>query len=394
MRVYENDGAARELNASAPTRDAMAFHRSMSGYTSTPLRAAPEIARSLGVGSVLVKDESQRMGLPAFKILGASWAVHYALCERLGVPPGEIVSFAELRQRVEPLRPLTLTTATDGNHGRAVARVAALLGLDAHILVPAGTAQARSEAIAAEGATVEVVAGGYDDAVELAARSADADERCLVVSDTSWPGYEQIPWRVIEGYSTIFWEIDDELARRGLPGPQVIVVQIGVGALAAAVVRHYRRPGLAEPPYLIGVEPTRAACVLASMEAGALITIPGPQDSIMVGLNAGTPSLVAWPLVSRGIDLFMAVEDDSARRALRLLAASGIVAGETGAAGLAGLLELRAEPPEDRITPHPDGGLRAHLRFDDDTRVLLISTEGATDPAAYRRIVDGESDHL
>jgi diaminopropionate ammonia-lyase len=167
---------------------------------------------------------------------------------------------------------------------------------------------------------------------------------------------------VIEGYSSIFWEIDDELAAHGERGPTLVVVQIGVGALAAAVVRHYRRPGVEPRPRILGVEPTHAACVLGSMEAGELTLLPGPHDSIMSGLNAGLPSEVAWPLVSRGIETFIAVDDRRALEARSFLQSEGITAGETGAAGLAGILGLRELTGRDFA----------------NERVLLICTEGWT----------------
>jgi diaminopropionate ammonia-lyase len=157
------------------------------------------------------------------------------------------------------------------------------------------------------------------------ARSAqDASERCLVISDTSWPGYEEVPGWVMEGYSTILWEIDDELARRGSAAPDLVAVQFGVGALAAAVVAHYRQPSRDPQPAIVSVEPTRAACMLASMEAGEIVSVPGPHDSIMAGLNCGRPSIVAWPIVSAGIDAFIAVPDERAREAMRALARAAL----------------------------------------------------------------------
>ena len=293
----------------------------------------------LGVGEVLLKDESSRLGLPAFKILGASWAVYRALEKRIGgFQAWETID--DLATQLAPLRPMTLATATDGNHGRAVAHVAALLGFGARIYVPAGTAQARIDGIASEGATVEVVDGTYDDAVARAAE--DASEECLVISDTSWPGYEEVPRWVMEGYSTILWEIDDELARRGEKGPDLVAVQVGVGALAAAVACHYRQPDRIAQPTLLSVEPLHAACMLASMEAGEIVSVPGPHDSIMAGLNCGRPSIIAWPIVSTGFDAFIAISDERAREAMQLLAQAGMVAGETGGSGLAGVIELVA----------------------------------------------------
>lgn len=360
-----------------PTRAPLELHRRLTGYEPTPLVSAPAVARELGVGQVWVKDESSRLGLPAFKTLGASWASYRAIEEHLGEPIGDWSTVDELAQRLKDLRPMTLCAATDGNHGRAVARMAKNLGFAARIFVPHDMVQARVEAIESEGATVTVVDGTYDDAV---ARSADeASDECLVISDTSWPGYERVPADVINGYSSIVWEIDDELERRGIGQPDVVAAQMGVGAFASAVTRHYRRPDLDDRPRLVGVEPTRAACVLASMEAGEVISIPGPHDSIMAGLNCGTPSLIAWPSVSHGIDVFVAVPDERARDAMRLLAEAGVVSGESGAAGLAGLLEIVESPDT--------GEAREQLGLGPSSTVLIFSTEGATDPGAFREIV-------
>lgn len=401
-------GCGLDLVADQAGRAPRRFHQRLPGYRPTPLIEAPELARMLGIGQVLVKDESSRLGLPAFKILGASWAVYRVLEKRAAestegraaasaveglrhdesarpghaeaCPSGSLEPWwtvAELAERLAPLRPLTLVTATDGNHGRAVAHIAALLGLEAQIYVPAGTAQARIDGIVSEGARVEIVNGTYDDAVARAAQ--DASARCLVISDTSWPGYEEVPHWVIEGYSTIMAEIDDELARRGEKHPDLIAVQFGVGALATAVVKHYRRLGPNECPGILSVEPLRAACMLASMEAGEIVTLPGPHDSIMAGLNCGRPSVIGWPVVSQGIDAFIAIPDERAREAMRALARAGIVAGETGAAGLAGLIELLTGPES---TSH-----RAALGIKATSRALILVTEGATDPASYRQIV-------
>jgi diaminopropionate ammonia-lyase len=367
--------------------DPRGFHSSMPGYAPTPLRAAPVTAEALGVAEVLVKDESSRLGLPSFKVLGASWAVYRALLARLDATPEQLPTLAALREAIAPLRPLALAAATDGNHGRAVAHMAALLDLDAAIYVPDNMVSARIDAIASEGATVMVVPGGYDDAIRRSAQ--DASERCLVISDTSWDGYEEVPAWVIEGYGTVFAEIEEQL--EGRASPDVVAVPIGVGALGAAVVRHYWSAAgsggsdraARGRPRLVGVEPTSAACVLESVAAGEIVTLDHPQDSIMAGLNCATPSLIAWPSVSRGIDAYVAVPDARVPEAMRLLAADGIVAGETGAGGLAGMLSLAQDP----------GLLQARevLGLSADSRVLLLCTEGATDPEAYARLTAGAS---
>jgi diaminopropionate ammonia-lyase len=367
-RFYLNDDV-RRFDASPP-REPSEYHQKLPGYAPTPLIDAAGLAAELGVGRLWIKDESSRLGLPSFKILGASWGVYRALERRVGGLP-EWSTLEELKAHLDGLRPMSLAAATDGNHGRAVARMARLLGFGARIFVPAGTSSARIAGIEDEGASCDVVSGTYDDAV--ARSSEEASERCLVISDTSWPGYEDVPRWVIDGYSTIFWEIEDELD--GLEQIDLVAIQLGVGALGAAAVRHFRRPDVPRVS-MLGVEPERAACVLASMEAGDVTTIPGPHDSIMAGLNCGTPSIVAWPWVSTGFDVYAAIDDDRAREGMRALDRARVVAGETGAAGIGGLAAALDEPQ-----------VRERLGLGSDTRVLVLSTEGATDPEAYELIV-------
>ncbi len=363
VRVFHN-ASAGPLSV-APAGDApLRFHRTLPGYAPTPLADAPTAAAALGVARVLVKDESARLGMPSFKILGASWATYRALCAHVGADPDAVGGLDGLRSALAGAGPLELVAATDGNHGRAVARMAALLGLSAHILVPDDMVAARIAAIEGEGARVTVVDGSYDEAV--AASAALADATSLVISDTSWPGYEEVPAWVIEGYATIGHELDAQLVALGVRSPGVVAAQVGVGAFAAAAIAHFRPQGAR----IVAVEPTRADCAIASIEAGGIVTVPGPHDSIMAGLNCGSPSLIAWPVLQRGVDAFTTVDDDAAREAMRLLARDRIVSGESGAAGLAGLLVHRDEL-----------GLR------DDHVVLTVSTEGATDPPGYRSIV-------
>lgn len=342
-----------------------AFHRSMPDYRPTPLAALSAAAARLGAGSVHAKDESARMGMPSFKILGASWATYRTLLAHLGHPAGSGLGLAELKTELAAKTPgLRLVSATDGNHGRAVARMAALLGLSAHILVPEDMVQERIDAIATEGAQVEVVPGGYDDAIRRSAELADTNS--LVVSDTSWEGYVDPPSWVIDGYSTMIGEILDEIATGGIPRPTVVVAQIGVGAFGAAVARGFRDSAGTR---LLGVEPIDADCVTASIEAGGILTIPGPQRSIMAGLNCGTPSVIAWPDVSGGYDVFATVTDAAAEDAMRLMYSDGVVSGESGAAGLAGLLTHAGE-----------------LGLGPDDHILIFSTEGATDIANFNRV--------
>jgi diaminopropionate ammonia-lyase len=364
-------GAAsvRPTPARATVDEVRTFHRRLPGYAPTPLVELGDLARELGIGRLLVKVEAERLGLPSFKILGASWATYRALDARLG-PFGAWDSLDDLR-RVVARSGIELVAATDGNHGRAVARMARLLGLGARILVPTGTAQPRMDGITSEGATLEVVEGTYDDAVARSARLAADDPARLLISDTSWPGYETIPAWVIDGYATIFAEVDEVLGRAPI---DVAVIPVGVGALAAAAIRHLRAPTRARLARVVSVEAHDAACVLESIVAGRMVTVPGPHRSIMAGLNAGEPSLIALPDLLDGIAVATAVNDDLDLRAMADLAAAGVVAGECGAATLAGLRLALLDP-----------AARAALEAGPASTVLLLSTEGITDPASYAR---------
>jgi diaminopropionate ammonia-lyase len=364
VQVYANSHRVAVPPAVRSGRDPHAFHRELPGYAVTPLIEAPALAAELGLDALWVKVESSRLELPSFKILGASWAISRLLVDRFGTLP-DPPTLDDLRAALATDRPITLVAATDGNHGRAVARMARLLGCSCRILVPAGTAEARITGIESEGATVEVVEGTYDDAVAASAALAAAD--VLVVSDTSWDGYVDVPADVIAGYTTIFAEVDEQLG--GRDDVDLVVVPMGVGALTAAVVAHYSARAT-----VVAVEPLSAACGLESARAGAPAFVPGPHDSIMAGLNCGTVSLIAWPTVLAGVDAFVAVADAAAEQAMRDLAALGVVAGETGAASLAGLRALVAQAEE--------AGVEVRGR-----RALVLCTEGATDPVAYERIV-------
>lgn len=346
-----------------PRDDVRAFHRSLPRYALTPLVDLPGLAASLGLGAVYLKDEGQRLGLQAFKVLGASWALH-RIC---GGGSG----------------PMTVSTATDGNHGRAVAWAARQLGLPAVIFIPAHAAPARVAKIRREGARVELVEGTYDDAVR---RCADESGRngWQVVADVGYEGYLDIPNRIVEGYATLFQEVDEQLEASARPAPDLVVVQAGVGSLLHAAVDHYR--ARREQPTLVAVEPVQSDPLFASIstEDGRPARSRGRQDSIMAGLNCGSVSLAAWPTVRRGVDLFMTVSDRFAADAVRRLARPPtvdppVVAGESGAAGLAGVLALLEDP-----------GLHAALEFlrlGPATRLLVLNTEGATDPDGYGRVV-------
>ncbi|MEU4931523.1 diaminopropionate ammonia-lyase [Streptomyces yokosukanensis] len=336
--------------APAEVRD---FHAALPGYAPTPLIELPALAGESGVGRVFVKDESCRLGLPAFKALGVTWAVHRLLAERAasGTEPG----------------PVTLVTATDGNHGRAVARTARLCGQRAHVFVPRGVHPRAVAAIVAEGAEVTRVPGPYDEAVRRAAGAAVARDAVLV-QDSAWPGYERIPGWIVEGYSTLCAEIDEQLAATGVhAGPDLVSVPVGVGSLAQAVVTHYRGRGLECPPALLAVEPEAAACVLASLVRGAAVSVT-TGETAMAGLNCGTPSSLAWPVLHGGLDAAVAVPDSAAARAADRLSALGVSSGPCGAAALAGLRAVLGGAGADER--------RTALGLDAASVVVLLSTEG------------------
>jgi diaminopropionate ammonia-lyase len=375
-KFFLNKYCLEDISVEPFDRGPIRFHRRIPGYRASPLRRLEAAQRELGVRAVWVKDESDRFGLPAFKVLGASWAVYRKLVEEFGVRDEDWWSLEQLNERI--LRPpdLELVTATDGNHGRGVARVAAWFGIGARVYMPAGSAEARIEAIRSEGAEVIVVDGSYDDAVAKAA--GEMGPQAWLIQDTAWPGYEQIPSWIVEGYSTIGHEVDEELARSGEPDPDLVIVQIGVGSLAASVVRHFKQAGRQERPKIIGVEAEGAACAFESVRAGEERSVPGPHRSAMAGLNCGTLSSIAWPLIRDGIDAFAVAADEAAFEAMRMLASGGIVSGESGAAGLGALLEIARK---DRKI------LEEGLGLGPESSILVLSTEAATDQESYRRIV-------
>jgi diaminopropionate ammonia-lyase len=343
MRALVN----RHAHAAAvppPSDAAAAFHAALPGYAPTPVRDLPAFAAELGVGAVGLKDESARLGLPAFKVLGASWAVERALAESPGAH--------------------TLVTASAGNHGRAVARVAAMRGLRCRVFLPERAAPARREAIAGEGAEVVVVDAVYEEAVARA-RAAAREPGVLEIADVGHGGPAR--W-VVDGYATLF----AEAAAQG--EHDLVLVPVGVGSLAAAAVRFAAHAGAR----VVGVEPVTAACLTVSLRAGRPAAVETPGTT-MAGLDCAEISAGAWPDLRAGIAGTMTVDDDEAAVAMRELAAAGLAIGECGAAPLAALRRLAADPA--------CAALREAAGLGPGTRALLVGTEGPTDPESYRRAV-------
>jgi diaminopropionate ammonia-lyase len=354
-------------------RRAKAAITGWAGYAPTPLLDLPQLAAGAGVASVRIKHEGGRFGLGSFKALGGAYAVSNLLTAELarhGVAlSAAAVDLANGRFRHQT-EAITVTCATDGNHGRSVAWGAQRFHCQCVIFVHETVSPGRVEAITGFGAKVVRVAGNYDDAVREADRQAQANG-WFVVSDTSYPGYTEVPRDVMQGYRLMADEAADQCD--GLP-PTHVFIQAGVGG-AAAAVSVQMRARFAPSPLLVVVEPDHAACLLASARMGAPTIVRGALETIMAGLACGEPSLLAWQELDRAAAAFMSIPDGAAIDCLRLLAAEDVALGESGVAGLAGFL-LAA-----------DSSAREKLILDRDSRVLLFGTEGVTDAAVYAELL-------
>lgn len=366
---FYTNPAARSWRTEGVPSAVQDFHRSLPGYHPSPLAEVPSLAAELGVDRVFVKDESARFGLPAFKMVGASYAVSRILSARVG--SAEVaLGLDELRDRLGKTEPVTLVAATDGNHGRAVAHMARLLGLPSRIFVSAYLSKEAWAAIESEGAEVVGVDAEYDQVVD-AARSwvAQAGAEALHIQDTAWPGYTDVPQLIVDGYSTIFVEADAQLREAGIDRADLVAIPVGVGSLAEAGIRHYRRTSPA--PAVLSVEPVNAPSVIVSLNNGALTTVP-TSYTIMAGLNCGTPSSNSWPYLQNGLDAAVTVSEDAASQAVRDLKQFGLDAGPCGASSLAGVRAVAAHPPH-----------RGALALGEDSVVVLLSTESrAANPTA------------
>jgi diaminopropionate ammonia-lyase len=354
-------------------------------HSPTPLHKLPGLAASLGVASIGVKDEGQRLGLRSFKALGGAYAVMRLVLERAEAAQGHPVDPRDLMSdRLRALSAgMTVACATDGNHGRSVAAGARLLGCQCVIFVHGGVSEARVAAIASYGARIVTVSGSYDDSVREAARQA-ADHGWTIVSDTSWAGYEDIPLTVMQGYTAMAGEAFDALEAP----PTHVFVQAGVGGVAAAVAAHAQAVYGQAVPRLIVVEPERAACLFHSAKAGHLASAPHDEPTIMGMLECYEPSPIAWEVLAFLAAGFVTLPEEAAIEAMRRLAHSvsgdpAIVAGESGCAGLAGLIACLA-----------DAGARNALALGAQSRILLFNTEGATDPALYQRHVGAAPEEI
>lgn len=362
---------------------ALAFHRSFPGYAPTPLADLPHLAHELGVAALRVKDESRRFGLNAFKVLGGSYCLGRCIAERAGLDPDSL-TFGEL-ERPEVLAKIdgiTFITATDGNHGRGVAWTAAKLKQRCVVYMPKGSAAERLENIRRTGADASITEFNYNDTVALA-RDTAAKNGWTLVQDASWPGYEEIPLWIMQGYLTMTLEMTEQLNGEK---PTHVFLQAGVGSMPAAAAAFFANLYGAERPIVTIVEPNQADCIYRTAAArdGKIHTVNGDMLTIMAGLACGVPGMTAWELLRCCADNFVSMPDYPAAQGMRILGAPlpgdpRVISGESGASGFGLMTEVLRSPKLK--------WLKEQLQLDENSRVLCISTEGATDRANYRRIV-------
>ena len=352
----------------------ISFHRTMPEYALTPVVDVPELARTRNVAGIAVKNEQERLGLPSFKPLGSSWALHERVKAVTGLAPDTIIAFPDLSRIARGLGPPTLCTASDGNHGRAVAALSEALGCACVVFLPADSAAGRIDAIRGHGAIVELIDGSYDEAV-AAARAASRARGHWYCPDTvgadATDEERVFASDVMTGYGTLFEEFFDQIVRP----PDLLFVQAGVGGLSAAAVSSIRQ--VSATARVVVIEPEGSNAIALSLASGAPVSVPD-VPTVMACLRCQSVSAMAWPILVAGIDGAMVVTDDEAAAAVRELARKGVTAGASGAASLAGALAACA-----------DEALRARLGITAGSQIAVVNTEGATDPASYAAILAG-----
>ncbi|MSS63899.1 diaminopropionate ammonia-lyase [Velocimicrobium porci] len=368
-------------------KKARTFHESFPQYKKTPLVKLEEMANYLGLKEVYIKDESYRFGLNAFKVLGGSFAMAKYIAKQTGKDvselPYNVLTSKELR---EEFGQATFFTATDGNHGRGVAWAANKLGQKAVVFMPKGSTQTRLKNIQKEGATATIEEVNYDDCVRMAAKAASETPNGVVVQDTAWDGYEEIPAWIMQGYGTMAMEANEQLEEAGCERPTHVFVQAGVGSLAGAVTGYFVNRYPDNPPKIVVVEAEAAACLYkgAAAKDGNLRIVDGDMVTIMAGLACGEPNTISWDILKNHVDVFVSAPDWVAAKGMRMSAAplkgdSSIVSGESGAAPFGLLTSI--------MTMDKYKDLKEYLGLDKDSRVLCFSTEGDTDPDRYKEIV-------
>ena len=363
------------------------FHKSLPGYKATPLVELDDLAKYYGVQKLWLKDESKRFGLNAFKVLGGSYAIGKYLSQKLGRDMSELPFNVLISDEVKKqLGDVTFVTATDGNHGRGVAWVANKLRQKSVVYMPKGSAKMRFDAIAREGADVSITDLNYDDAVRLANKGAE-EHGWIMVQDTAWDGYEEIPSWIMQGYSTIINEIVEQLEAAKEEKPTHVFLQAGVGSFAGAVQGYLAHLYGDDRPITIICEPHGANCIYKSMEAndGKPHNVTGDLTTIMAGLACGEPNTISWKILRDNADFSVSCDDSIAARGMRVLSSplgndQRVISGESGAVGL-GLFTVLSEKKEEYAE------LMKALKIDENSRILCISTEGDTDVEGYKNVV-------
>lgn len=385
MDIAENrffTGEGSTVFSCAEAKKARVFHRQLAGYQPTPLCELDALANQFGVRKILVKDESKRFGLNAFKMLGGAYAIARLLCQQYQLDLSSC-SFTTLKKAIK--QPMTFATTTDGNHGRGVAWAAQQLGQNAVVYMPKGSACERVEHIRALGAECIVTEMNYDDTVRLTMKNA-TENGWVIVQDTAWEGYTQIPTWIMQGYSTLADEAVEQIQQAGLPTPTHVLLQCGVGAMAAGVLGYLVDRYGAQHLHSILVEPDLADCLYRSGVKGEMVNVGGSMATIMAGLACGEPNPLGWPLLRHCVHQFISCEDAVSALGMRVLGNPlgddpRIISGESGAVGLGVLAAVHYHPRRQQ--------LRQQLKLDSDSVVLLLSTEGDTDVAHYRDVVWG-----
>ena len=385
--VPGSDDKFLDLMSEENVTKANEFHKSFPQYSVTPLQKLSALASYLGVKGIYCKDESYRFGLNAFKVLGGSYAMGRYIAKELGRDisqlPYNVLSSDKLR---EEFGQATFFTATDGNHGRGVAWAAKRLGQKAVVRMPKGTTKTRFDNIAKEGADVTIEEVNYDDCVRMAAAEAAKTEHGIIVQDTAWAGYEEIPSWIMQGYGTLVLEADKQLKENGVDRPTHVFVQAGVGSLAGAVVGYFAHKYKENPPVMVVCEASAADCLYRSavQADGNLVNVTGDLQTIMAGLACGEGNTIGWDILKNHVTVFASCPDWMSAKATRIYANPlendpHIISGESGSVPLG--LAYTALHDEDAKD------LKEALKLDENSNILVISTEGDTDPVRYREIV-------
>ena len=385
--VPGSDDKFLDLMSEENVTKANEFHKSFPQYSVTPLQKLSALADYLGVKGIYCKDESYRFGLNAFKVLGGSYAMGRYIAQELGRDiselPYNVLSSDKLR---EEFGQATFFTATDGNHGRGVAWAAKRLGQKAVVRMPKGTTKTRFDNIAKEGAEVTIEEVNYDDCVRMAAAEAAKTEHGIIVQDTAWAGYEEIPSWIMQGYGTLVLEADKQLKENGVDRPTHVFVQAGVGSLAGAVVGYFAHKYKENPPVMVVCEASAADCLYRSavQADGNLVNVTGDLQTIMAGLACGEGNTIGWDILKNHVTVFASCPDWMSAKATRIYANPlendpHIISGESGSVPLG--LAYTALHDEDAKD------LKEALKLDENSNILVISTEGDTDPVRYREIV-------